>query len=63
VSYRPPMLIVIRPVLNMAVASLLLWDTRDPILLAKLMDSWHYRPLLTDREAEEVVRHVANQPL
>jgi len=60
VSYRPPMLIVVRPVLNMAVASLMIWDTRDTELLTKLIDSWHYRPLLSDREAEEVVRYVAN---
>lgn len=62
-SYGRPMLIVMRPVLNAAVAALLLWHERDPELLAKLIDSWYYRPLLTDREAEEVVRHVADQPL
>jgi hypothetical protein len=61
--YRPGMPIVIRPVLNMAVASLLLWRERDPELLEKLIDSWWYRPLLTDHEAREVVRHVAEQPL
>jgi hypothetical protein len=46
----------------MAVASLLLWDTRDVELLTRLIDSWHYRPLLTDHEAQEVVRYVANLP-
>lgn len=57
------MLKVARTVVIRAVESLLLWDTRDVILLRKLIESWYFRPLLTDREAEEVVRHVADQPL
>lgn len=62
-SYGDGMLILIRPAVCMAVLSLLLWEERDPEMLAKLIDSWHYRPLLTDHEAAEVVRHVAEQPL
>lgn len=62
-SYGQPMLILMRPVLGMAVMSLLMWDTRDDVLLAKLLESWHYRPLLTDNEAEAVVNHVARLPL
>jgi hypothetical protein len=63
VLYRRPMLIATRPVVIRAVESLLLWDTRDTVLLAKLLDSWLFRPLLSDHEAGEVVRHVAEQPL
>lgn len=53
----------LRPVIILAIDSLYLWQERDPELLWKLIESWHYRPLLSDFEAREVVRHVANQPL
>lgn len=53
----------LRPVIILAIDSLYMWQERDPELLWKLIESWHYRPLLSDFEAREVVRHVANQPL
>lgn len=46
-----------------AIASLLLWDTRNETRLFELIDAWQYRTLLTDEEAKEVVKVVSSMPV